>query len=58
MTAVMILAQGKAQVFGTLSLVVTLLVSPTLYASFYASYRDIFPENAVPAGPPSNAASP
>jgi hypothetical protein len=31
---------------------------PTLFASFYASYRDVFPENAVPSGPPSNAQSP
>lgn len=30
---------------------------PTLFASFYASYRDVFPENAVPSEPPSNAQS-
>jgi hypothetical protein len=58
MTAVMVFAQGRIQVFNSIALIMTLLVWPTLFASFYASYRDIFPENAVPAGPPSNAASP
>jgi hypothetical protein len=42
---------GLAQ---SLALVLTF---PTLFASFYASYRDVFPENAVPAGPPTNARS-
>ena len=61
MTAVTILAvlmRGQVQALRSFALIFTLLTLPTLFASFYASYRDIFPENAVPAGPPSNAASP
>jgi hypothetical protein len=50
--------QGKIQVLRSLALIFTLLTLPTLFASFYASYRDIFPENAVPAEPPSHAGSP
>jgi hypothetical protein len=60
MTAVTVLAvlmQGKLQVLRSFALIFTLLTLPTLFASFYASYRDIFPENAVPAEPPSNAGS-
>jgi hypothetical protein len=60
MTAVTVLAvmmEGRIQVLRTFALLVTLLTLPTLFASFYASYRDIFPENAVPAEPPSNAGS-
>ena len=58
MTTVTILAvmmQGQIQVLRSLALIFTLLTLPTLFASFYASYRDVFPENAVPAEPPSNA---
>jgi hypothetical protein len=61
MTAVTILAilmRGQVQALRSFALIFTLLTLPTLFASFYASYRDVFPENAVPAGPPSNAASP
>jgi hypothetical protein len=54
----MVFAQGRIQVFNSLALIVTLLVWPTLFASFYASYRDVFPENAVPAEPPPDAGSP
>jgi hypothetical protein len=61
MTAVTVLAvmmQGKIQVLRSFALIFTLLTLPTLFASFYASYRDVFPENAVPAEPPPDAASP
>lgn len=57
-TVLAVLMQGKIQVLRSFALIFTLLTLPTLFASFYASYRDIFPENAVPAGPPSNAARP
>jgi hypothetical protein len=57
-TVLAVLMQGKIQVLRSFALVFTLLTLPTLFASFYASYRDIFPENAVPAAPPSNAGSP
>ena len=50
--------RGNVQLVQSFALVFTLLTLPTLFASFYASYRDIFPENAVPAEPPSNRKSP
>ena len=50
--------QGKVQVLRSLAQILTLVSLPTVFASFYASYRDIFPENAVPAEPPSNRESP
>jgi hypothetical protein len=37
--------------------IVLVLTFPTLFASFYASYRDVFPENVGPAEPPSYAGS-
>ena len=52
------LLQERMQVVHSLALILTLLSWPTLFASLYASYRDIFPENAVPAEPPSNRESP
>jgi hypothetical protein len=55
---VMALAQRKMEAVQTFTLAFTLLTFPTLVASLYASYRDVFPENTVPAGPPSNARSP
>src|SRR5882672_1102843 len=61
MTAVTVLAvlmQGKIEVLRSFALIFTLLTLPTLFASFYASYRDVFPENAVPAEPPPDAGSP
>lgn len=35
-------AQGAASIMSTLALVVVVILLPTLYASFYASYRDVF----------------
>ena len=35
-------AQGAAGIMSTLALVVVVILLPTLYASFYASYRDVF----------------
>src|SRR5713226_5404330 len=49
---------GEIQTLRFLSLILTLLTLPTVFASFYASYRDIFPHDPVPADPPSNATSP
>jgi len=43
---------GEVQVLRSLSLILILVSLPTVFASFYASYRDIFPENAVPPEPP------
>jgi hypothetical protein len=57
-TVAAVVMQGKVQVLRSLALILTLLSLPTVFGSFYASYRDIFPENAVPAEPPSNRESP
>jgi hypothetical protein len=54
LTFAALLVQGKMQVLHSLALILTLVSWPTLFASLYASYRDIFPENAVPAESPSN----
>ena len=53
-----VLMQGKVEVLRSLALILTLVSLPTVFASFYASYRDIFPENAVPGEPPSNLENP
>jgi hypothetical protein len=53
-----ILVQGKIQMLESFALFATLLALPTLFASFYASYRDVFPENPVPPEPPSSGQSP
>ena len=49
-----LLMQADPNLAQSLALVLTF---PTLFASFYASYRDVFPENALPAAPPPNARS-
>lgn len=49
---------GEVQVLRSLALVLILGSLPTVFASFYASYRDIFPENAVPHEAPSSAEGP
>src|SRR6266853_5640 len=57
-TGAAVLTQGQVQLLRSLALILTLLSLPTVFGSFYASYRDIFPENAVPAEPPSSRESP
>jgi hypothetical protein len=57
-TVAAVLMQGKVQVLRSLALILILVSLPTVFASFYASYRDIFPENAVPPEPPSNRENP
>jgi len=47
-------AQGQIQTLRFLALLFSLLTLPVLFASFYAGYRDIFPENEIPPDlPPS-----
>ncbi len=58
LTFAALLVQGRMQLLHPLALILTLVSWPTLFASLYVSYRDIFPENAVPAEPPSNPESP
>src|SRR5437667_2023363 len=53
LTFAALLVEGRMQVLHSLALILTLVSWPTLFASLYASYRDIFPENAVPPEPPS-----
>jgi len=48
------LMQADVNLAQSLAVVLTF---PTLFASFYASYRDVFPENAVPDAPKTNARS-
>lgn len=43
--------RGAAETLRFLAPTFTLLSLPTVFASFYASYRDIFPENRVPEEP-------
>ena len=57
-TAAAIATSGQVEVLRFLGLIFTMLTLPTLFASFYASYRDIFPHDPVPADPPSNATGP
>src|SRR6266581_4033286 len=57
-TVAALLMQGEVQVLRSLALILTLVSLPTVFASFYTCYRDIFPENAVPAELPSNRESP
>jgi hypothetical protein len=55
-TVLAVLTQGRLELVRTFALVLMLVTLPTLFASFYASYRDVFPDNAVPAEPPSGDA--
>lgn len=48
--AAALIARGELEVLRHVVLVFTLLILPTLFGSFYASYRDIFPEGRVPMG--------
>jgi len=52
-TFVAAVTHGQVQTLRFFALLLTLLSLPVLFASFYASYRDIFPENPVPANPSS-----
>jgi hypothetical protein len=51
LTAAAIAARGQAEVLRSLGLIFTMLTLPIVFASFYASYRDIFPHDTVPADP-------
>src|SRR5436309_11572672 len=53
LTFAALLTEEKMQVLHSLALILTLVSWPTLFASLYASYRDIFPEHAVLLEPPS-----
>ena len=55
-TVLAVLLHGRLDVLRSFALIFMLFTLPTLFASFYASYRDVFPENAVPAEPPQRNA--
>ena len=58
-TVVALLMQGRIQVLHVACADLHAAPLPTLFCQLLrASYRDVFPENAVPAEPPSNAGSP
>jgi hypothetical protein len=57
-TAAAIATRGQVEVLRFLGLIFTMLTLPIVFASFYASYRDIFPEPPVPAEPTSIPTSP
>jgi hypothetical protein len=42
---------GHVQTLRFLALLSTLLTLPILFGSFYASYRDVFPDNTLPGSP-------
>jgi hypothetical protein len=58
LSVVFVMTQGNMRVLSPVALILILASWPTLFASLYASYRDIFPENAVPAEPPAKRESP
>ncbi|MGB5079286.1 MAG: BPSS1780 family membrane protein [Burkholderiales bacterium] len=53
-TLAAVVMHGQIQALRFLALVLTLLTLPIVFGSFYASYRDIFPESAVPADMPAS----
>lgn len=56
--AASILTRGQLQGLHFLLLILMLLTLPTVFASAYASYRDIFPEGPGPAEPSTNRPGP
>ncbi|MGC2518928.1 MAG: BPSS1780 family membrane protein [Burkholderiales bacterium] len=50
-TITAVITRGQADLLRQLALLFTLFTLPTVFGSFYASYRDIFPEGKVPAEP-------
>ncbi len=48
-TVAVVLTRGQADALHHLAVVFTLFTLPTVFGSFYASYRDIFPEGRIPA---------
>ena len=58
LTVAALVTQGQVQALRFVGLMITLLMLPTLFASFYASYRDIFPDGPGPVEPSANQPSP
>jgi hypothetical protein len=50
--AAAIVTHGQMQSLRLMALIFTLLTLPTMFGSFYACYRDIFPEGRLPAAGP------
>jgi len=49
--AVVVITGGQVAIMRFFGLALTLLTLPTVFGSFYASYRDIFPGTSVPGTP-------
>ena len=58
LTVAAIVTRGQVQALRFVALMFTLLLLPTVFASFYASYRDIFPDGSGPVEPPANQPGP
>jgi hypothetical protein len=57
-TLLAIAAQGNPSVLSTAMLVLTIVFLPTLFASFYYSYRDVFQEDSEEDAPPAAVPAP
>jgi hypothetical protein len=58
LTVAAVVARGEVQALRFVALMFTLLLLPTVFASFYAGYRDIFPDGPGPVEPSTNQPSP
>ena len=58
LTVAAIVTRGQVQALRFVGLMFTLLMLPTVFASFYAGYRDIFPEGPGPVEPSTNRPGP
>jgi hypothetical protein len=50
-TIAAVVTRGQVDLLRQMALLFTLFTLPTIFGSFYASYRDIFPEGRIPAEP-------
>ena len=58
LTVAAIVTRGQVQALRFVALMFTVLTLPTVLASFYASYRDIFPDGPSPIEPSTNQPGP
>ncbi len=58
LTVAAIITHGQVQALRFIGLMFTLLMMPIVFASSYASYRDIFPDGPDPVEPSTNQPSP
>jgi hypothetical protein len=58
LTVAATITRGQVQALRFVGLMLTLFLLPILFGSFYASYRDIFPDDPGPAEPSTNQPGP